>query len=97
MELKIYWLLYGLMRIWDHVLIFGGRKSFTRAELPIFLMSGCRSTCNTRIECLWYDFTNGVGGKWKEFFIDLEINHGLLGLPSHILLKIGANSRTRDR
>jgi hypothetical protein len=32
------------------------------------------------------DFTNGVGRKWKEFFIDLEINHGLLGLPGHIWL-----------
>jgi hypothetical protein len=46
-----------------------------------------RSTRNTRIERLWFDFTQGIGGKWKDFFIDLESNHGLLpGLPAHIWL-----------
>ncbi|KAK7041377.1 hypothetical protein R3P38DRAFT_2512211 [Favolaschia claudopus] len=32
---------------------------------------------NTRIERLWYDVTHGFGQKWKNFFHDLEINHGL--------------------
>jgi hypothetical protein len=37
----------------------------------------CRSVHNTRIERVWYDVTNGFGGKWKRFFTDLEVNHGL--------------------
>ncbi|KAH7906787.1 hypothetical protein BJ138DRAFT_1015645 [Hygrophoropsis aurantiaca] len=36
-----------------------------------------RSVHNTRIERLWYDITNGFGRKWKQFFLDLETNHGL--------------------
>ncbi|KAJ7828527.1 hypothetical protein B0H13DRAFT_1656189 [Mycena leptocephala] len=36
-----------------------------------------RSVHNTRIERLWYDVTHGFGQKWKNFFHDLEINHGL--------------------
>ncbi|KAJ7238531.1 hypothetical protein B0H12DRAFT_1025720 [Mycena haematopus] len=36
-----------------------------------------RSVNNTRIERLWYDVTHGFGFKWKKFFIDLEVNHGL--------------------
>ncbi|KLO14060.1 hypothetical protein SCHPADRAFT_915029 [Schizopora paradoxa] len=35
------------------------------------------SVHNTRIERLWYDVTHGFGRKWKEFFWDLEIHHGL--------------------
>lgn len=46
-----------------------------------------RSTHNTRIERLWFDFKHGIGRKWREFFNDLESNEGLLvGLPSHIWL-----------
>ncbi|KAH7911441.1 hypothetical protein BJ138DRAFT_1006568 [Hygrophoropsis aurantiaca] len=42
---------------------------------------------NTRIEHLWYDVTHGFGQKWKNFFLDLEANHGLNPrLPSHIWL-----------
>lgn len=37
-----------------------------------------RSVHNTRIERLWYDVTHGFGQKWKNFFIDLEMHHGLL-------------------
>ncbi|KAJ7242125.1 hypothetical protein C8J57DRAFT_1084558 [Mycena rebaudengoi] len=45
------------------------------------------SVHNTRIERLWYDITHGFGQKWKNFFVDLEVNHGLNPLiPSHIWL-----------
>lgn len=40
-------------------------------------LNTCRSVHNTRIERLWYDVTHGFGQKWKNFFHDLEINHGL--------------------
>ncbi|KAK7059575.1 hypothetical protein R3P38DRAFT_3303414 [Favolaschia claudopus] len=43
-----------------------------------------RSVHNTRIERLWYDVTHGFGKKWKQFFLDLEANHGLN--PTHIWL-----------
>ncbi|EIW54228.1 uncharacterized protein TRAVEDRAFT_131812 [Trametes versicolor FP-101664 SS1] len=46
-----------------------------------------RSVHNTRIERLWYDVTHGFGQKWKNFFIDLEANHGLNPqIPEHIWL-----------
>ncbi|KAF8188548.1 hypothetical protein K438DRAFT_1907435 [Mycena galopus ATCC 62051] len=46
-----------------------------------------RSVNNTRIERLWYDVTHGFGFKWKKFFVDLEVNHGLNPtLPAHIWL-----------
>ncbi|KAJ7073444.1 hypothetical protein B0H15DRAFT_740062, partial [Mycena belliarum] len=32
---------------------------------------------NTRIERMWYDVTHGFGHKWKKFFTDLEVQHGL--------------------
>jgi hypothetical protein len=36
---------------------------------------------------LWFDFTQGIGQKWKDFFIDLECNHGLdPDNPAHIWL-----------
>ncbi|KAJ6613120.1 hypothetical protein B0H10DRAFT_1951784 [Mycena sp. CBHHK59/15] len=35
------------------------------------------SVHNTRIERLWYDVTHGFGHKWKKFFTDLEVYHGL--------------------
>jgi hypothetical protein len=46
-----------------------------------------RSVHNTRIERVWFDFTQGVGGKWKDFFIELECHHGLdPDNPAHIWL-----------
>ncbi|KAI0696071.1 hypothetical protein BC835DRAFT_1272356 [Cytidiella melzeri] len=42
-----------------------------------------RSVHNTRIERLWYDVTTGFGRKWKDFFMDLEANHGLDPTNSH--------------
>ncbi|KAJ7606536.1 hypothetical protein DFH06DRAFT_998805 [Mycena polygramma] len=46
-----------------------------------------RSVNNTRIERLWYDVTHGFGHKWKAFFLDLEVNHGLNpSVPAHIWL-----------
>ncbi|KAH9943678.1 hypothetical protein B0H21DRAFT_695396 [Amylocystis lapponica] len=46
-----------------------------------------RSVHNTRIERLWYDVTHAFGQKWKNFFLDLEANHGLdPRLPAHIWL-----------
>ncbi|KAJ7479011.1 hypothetical protein FB451DRAFT_1032227 [Mycena latifolia] len=46
-----------------------------------------RSVHNTRIERLWYDVTHGFGQKWKTFFTDLEVNHGMNPtLPAHIWL-----------
>lgn len=46
-----------------------------------------RSVNNTRIERLWYDVTHGFGFKWKKFFFDLEVNHGLNpSIAAHIWL-----------
>ncbi|KAH9833490.1 uncharacterized protein C8Q71DRAFT_795253 [Rhodofomes roseus] len=46
-----------------------------------------RSVHNTRVERLWYDFTRGVGQKWKNFFLQLEHNAGLhCSRPAHIWL-----------
>ncbi|KAJ7079033.1 hypothetical protein C8R43DRAFT_1092889 [Mycena crocata] len=46
-----------------------------------------RSVNNTRIERLWYDVTHGFGHKWKLFFVELEVNHGLVPtIPAHIWL-----------
>ncbi|KAI0688818.1 hypothetical protein C8Q76DRAFT_772032 [Earliella scabrosa] len=36
-----------------------------------------RSVHNIRIERLWVDVTNGFGGKWKAFFLELEHSCGL--------------------
>lgn len=36
-----------------------------------------RSIHNTRIERLWGDLTQALGKKWKDFFMDLEMYHGL--------------------
>ncbi|KAF9527084.1 hypothetical protein CPB83DRAFT_769166 [Crepidotus variabilis] len=42
---------------------------------------------NTQIERLWFDVTRGFGQIWKNFFIDLEIYHGLNPRnPVHIWL-----------
>jgi hypothetical protein len=36
---------------------------------------------------LWYDLTQGIGAKWKTFFVDLEMGCGLrVDLDSHIWL-----------
>ena len=46
-----------------------------------------RSVHNSRIERIWYDVTEGFGGKWKNFFTDLEANEGLdVNNPAHIWL-----------
>ncbi|KAI5116773.1 hypothetical protein M0805_009887 [Coniferiporia weirii] len=45
------------------------------------------SVHNSRIERVWYDIMQGFGQKWKNFFIDLEIHHGLdPSWPAHIWL-----------
>lgn len=45
------------------------------------------SVHNIRIERLWFDFTQGVGAKWKLFFQELEYQADLnIDLPSHIWL-----------
>jgi hypothetical protein len=41
------------------------------------LTSYFRSVHNTHIERLWYDVTQGFGLKWKNFFLELEVHHGL--------------------
>lgn len=46
-----------------------------------------RSVHNVQIECLWCDLSSGFGGKWKQFFQDLEQHNRLdLDLESHIWL-----------
>ena len=46
-----------------------------------------RSVHNIRIERLWFDFTAGIGSKWKMFFQELEYQAELdVDLPSHIWL-----------
>jgi hypothetical protein len=52
-----------------------------------YSLSLARSVHNSRIERIWYDVTEGFGGKWKDFFIDLEANEGLdVNNPAHIWL-----------
>ena len=46
-----------------------------------------RSVHNSWIERIWYDVTEGFGGKWKDLFTDLEANEGLdVDNPAHIWL-----------
>jgi hypothetical protein len=46
-----------------------------------------RSVHNIRCEHCWYDLNQGFGIKWKNFFQDLELFHGLVPtLSSHIWL-----------
>lgn len=56
--------------------IWGRSVGNIHISMPIFSLSS-RSVHNTRIERLWYDVTHGFGQKWKDFFIDLEAEHGL--------------------
>lgn len=49
------------------------------------MLISSRSVHNTRIERLWFDVTNGFGYKWKDFFLDLELQCGLNPtFPAHI-------------
>ncbi|KAF7346893.1 hypothetical protein MVEN_01441500 [Mycena venus] len=52
------------------------RGSYIWGE-SIALAFDIRSVHNTRIKRLWYDVTHGFGQKWKRFFMDLEVHHGL--------------------
>jgi hypothetical protein len=53
----------------------------------IFTNFYSRSVHNTRIERIWYDVTEGFGGKWKSFFTSLEAHEGLnVNNPAHIWL-----------
>ncbi|KAJ7448304.1 hypothetical protein B0H11DRAFT_2161268 [Mycena galericulata] len=46
-----------------------------------------RSVHNTRIERLWFDWTQGLGLKWYEFFMLLEHSYGLQQEnPAHLWL-----------
>ncbi|KAJ3502998.1 hypothetical protein NLJ89_g8633 [Agrocybe chaxingu] len=46
-----------------------------------------RSVHNIRIERLWFDFTSGIGAKWKGFFQELEYSANLdPDIPSHLWL-----------
>ncbi|KAK7445427.1 hypothetical protein VKT23_014844 [Stygiomarasmius scandens] len=46
-----------------------------------------QSIHNTRIERLWFDVTAQVSSKWKDRFINLELNHGMnINNPDHIWL-----------
>jgi hypothetical protein len=56
--------------------------------IRIALRAFCnRSVHNSRIERIWYDVTEGFGGKWKNFFTDLEANEYLnVNNPAHIWL-----------
>ncbi|KAI0716243.1 hypothetical protein C8Q76DRAFT_767470 [Earliella scabrosa] len=49
-----------------------------------------RSVHNTRIERLWYDVTRGFGGKWKNFFMELEHSYSLdhIWLIHHLFLDV---------
>ena len=62
----------------EGVLTSGGGLS-ARLALWIAVLTNCchRSVHNSRIERIWYDVTEGFGGKWKDFFTDLEANEGL--------------------
>ncbi|KAJ8518042.1 hypothetical protein ONZ45_g4829 [Pleurotus djamor] len=54
-----------------------------------------RSVHNCRIERLWLDFVHGIVTKWKPFFEDLEVHHGLqhdnfahIWLLHHLFLQV---------
>jgi hypothetical protein len=53
----------------------------------VLTVSNNRSVHNSRIERIWYDVTEGFGGKWRDFFTDLEANEGLdVNNSAHIWL-----------
>ncbi len=86
---------------WDVGHIFGDRTSCV-LHSSTSTDNLCRSVHNTRIERLWYDVTHGFGRKWKDFFWDLEIQHGLnvsfrshKWLLRHLFLK-GLNEDAQD-
>ena len=60
--------------IWGRLVIPDLHSSMVHGHL---LVTPLRSVHNSRIERIWYDVTEGFGGKWKDFFIDLEANYGL--------------------
>jgi hypothetical protein len=66
----------------------GKVRQFIQLYRPQFPKLICiRSVHNSRIERIWYDVTEGFGGKWKDFFTDLEANEGLdVDNPAHIWL-----------
>jgi hypothetical protein len=79
-------LLYGWMRPMALALICGARMSPHSCYILPF-EAYHRSTHNIRIERLWFDVTQGVGSKWKSFFLELELNHHLVRhYPTHIWL-----------
>ena len=46
-----------------------------------------RSVHNTRIECIWFDWTMQAGSWWANFFVLLEEQGGLdIDLPNHLWL-----------
>jgi hypothetical protein len=65
-----------------------GRQVYLASITTVTLLTCAhRSVHNIRIERLWFDFTSGVGAKWKIFFQDLEYQAGLdPELPGHIWL-----------
>src|SRR5579872_4865175 len=70
-------------------IVYLGQICVSRGALVgmLCLSAFCRSVHNSRIERVWYDVTHGFGMKWKNFFIDLEVNCGLdINNPTHIWL-----------
>lgn len=65
-----------------------GRYVFCLVDsLDSLLFMSRRSVHNTRAERLWGDFIHGIISKWKPFFEDLELNHGLdPNMHAHIWL-----------
>jgi len=60
---------------------------FHGAQSIALIVFTSRSVHNNRIERIWYDVTEGFGGKWKDLFIDLEANYGLdVNSAAHIWL-----------
>jgi hypothetical protein len=57
--------------------IWGRCDHMWQSSFALLINSWFRSVHNIRIERLWYDVTQGVGGKWKNFFVDLEMHHSL--------------------
>lgn len=73
---------------WERILYLGEvSRAMPKSSSLASFHGPLRSVHNTRIERLWYDITNGFGRKWKVFFHDLEVHHGLdPSRASHIWL-----------